>query len=93
MAMTRRGALSPGLRRTAPAAFSGEAARNGGACFAEAEQGDDFGIDVHRERVSGGGRFAILAFRAACVSREWAMRSLGRTTASSGCVWRSAMPA
>ena len=26
------------------------------------------------------------ALRAACVSREWAMRSLGRTTASSGCV-------
>ena len=49
MAIRRRGALSPGLGRAAPAAFSGEAARDGGTCFAEAEQGDDFGIDVHRK--------------------------------------------
>jgi hypothetical protein len=67
-------------------------------CLAEAEQGDDLGIDCHARKLSGRGRFAILALRAAWVSRDEAMRSFGRTTASSAahgarrCRHRAACP-
>ena len=70
------------LGRTTPAPFHSKAARDGRTCFAETEQGDDTGRDLHQSSF----------WRAAWVSREEAMRSLGRTAATAG-VWRSAMPA
>src|SRR5476651_1955220 len=77
-----------GSGNTATAAVGCESARDGGACLAETDQGDDVRRNRHQE--AGASPSSLRA--AIWVSREAAMRSLGRTVTTSFEV-RSAMPA